>query len=188
MFSAEIRKNISFLSENFQFLEVKFSIYLNRHVFAIVLVRLSLHHCILRFETVLHITLRNGFSTCTLIPGYTLCSFCWYYSCVVMVLLLMPRESCASCIRKTCLYNGYPIKPHFYIVKLGFTGVYIIFHISAQKIDCGYSLEPPRRGGSNEYPQSIFWAEIWKILEFSIWKTFSFWWWKFQYIWIGVFS
>ena len=31
-----------------------------------------------------------------------------------------------------------------------------IFHISAQSIDCGYSLEPPRRGGSNEYPQSMF--------------------------------
>ena len=27
-----------------------------------------------------------------------------------------------------------------------------IFHIIAQNIDCGYSLEPPRRGGSNEYP------------------------------------
>ena len=25
-----------------------------------------------------------------------------------------------------------------------------IFHISAQNIDCGFSLEPPRRGGSNE--------------------------------------
>ena len=31
-----------------------------------------------------------------------------------------------------------------------------IFHISAQNIDCGYSLEPPRQGGSNEYPQSMF--------------------------------
>ena len=31
-----------------------------------------------------------------------------------------------------------------------------IFHISAQNIDCGYSLEPPRRGGSNEYPLSMF--------------------------------
>ena len=30
-----------------------------------------------------------------------------------------------------------------------------IFLISAQKIDCGYSLEPPRRCGSNEYPQSM---------------------------------
>ena len=31
-----------------------------------------------------------------------------------------------------------------------------IFFISAQNIDCGCSLEPPRRGGSNEYPQSMF--------------------------------
>ena len=31
-----------------------------------------------------------------------------------------------------------------------------IFLISAQNIDCGYSLEPPRWGGSNEYPQSMF--------------------------------
>ena len=36
-------------------------------------------------------------------------------------------------ITKTCLYNVDPFKPHFYIVKLGFTGVYIIFLISAQK-------------------------------------------------------
>ena len=35
-----------------------------------------------------------------------------------------------------------------------------IFHISAQNIDCGYSLEPPRRGGSNVYPRSMFYAEI----------------------------
>ena len=53
------------------------------------------------------------------------------------------------CITETCLYNFDPLKPHFYIVKLGFTGVYIIFLISAQNIDCGYSLEKPRRGGSN---------------------------------------
>ena len=31
-----------------------------------------------------------------------------------------------------------------------------IFHISVQNIGCGYSLEPPRRGGSNEYPQCMF--------------------------------
>ena len=30
-------------------------------------------------------------------------------------------------ITKTCLYNLDPLKPHFYTVKLGFTGVYIIF-------------------------------------------------------------
>ena len=32
---------------------------------------------------------------------------------------------------------------------------YDIFQISAQNIDCGYSLEPPRQG-SNEYLQSVF--------------------------------
>ena len=31
-----------------------------------------------------------------------------------------------------------------------------IFHISAQNIYCGYSLEPPRRGCSNEYTQFMF--------------------------------
>ena len=36
-------------------------------------------------------------------------------------------------ITKTRLYNSDPFKPHFYVVKLGFTGVYIIFLISAQK-------------------------------------------------------
>ena len=30
------------------------------------------------------------------------------------------------------------------------------FHNSAINIDCGYLLEPPRRGGSNEYPQYMF--------------------------------
>ena len=31
-----------------------------------------------------------------------------------------------------------------------------IYRITAQNIDCGYSLEPPCRGGSNEYPQTMF--------------------------------
>ena len=30
------------------------------------------------------------------------------------------------------------------------------FLIFAQNIDCGYTLEAPPRGGSNEYPQSMF--------------------------------
>ena len=41
-------------------------------------------------------------------------------------------------------------KENFYIKNSN------IFHIPAQNIDCEYSLEPPRRGGSNEYPQSMF--------------------------------
>ena len=59
-------------------------------------------------------------------------------------------------IAKTCLHNIDPLNPHFYIVKLGFTEIYIFFLISALNIDCGYSLEPPRRGGSHEYQQSMF--------------------------------
>ena len=30
------------------------------------------------------------------------------------------------------------------------------FYIFAQNKDCGYTLEPPGRGGTNEYPQSMF--------------------------------
>ena len=37
------------------------------------------------------------------------------------------------------------------------------FHIFAQNIDCGYLLEPPRRGGSNEYPQSMILSRNKKI-------------------------
>ena len=73
-------------------------------------------------------------------------------------------------IAKTRLYNTDPLKPHFYIVKRGLTGVYIIFLISAQNIDCWYPLEPPRWGGSNEYLQSVFWAGTWNISEICIWK------------------
>ena len=34
-----------------------------------------------------------------------------------------------------------------------------IFLIFAQNIGCGYTLEPPHRGGSNEYAQSMFWSK-----------------------------
>ena len=70
-------------------------------------------------------------------------------------------------IMKTCPWNEYPLTPHFYIVKLGFTGVYIIFLFLLQNIDCGYSLEPPRWGGSNVYPQFMFWAKIRKKSHFT---------------------
>ena len=31
-----------------------------------------------------------------------------------------------------------------------------LFNIFAQNIDCGYTLERPRQGESNKYPQSMF--------------------------------
>ena len=45
----------------------------------------------------------------------------------------LERNIFGKVITKTCLYNFDPRKPHFYIIKLGFTGVYIIFLVSAQK-------------------------------------------------------
>ena len=48
-----------------------------------------------------------------------------------------------------------------------------MFHVSAQNIDCVYSLEPPRRGGSNEYPELMFWAEIRKIMNTPVNPSFT---------------
>ena len=67
------------------------------------------------------------------------------------------KQQCLSCptLRKHAFSNILKILPpkngNFFQIKNS-----DIFHISAQNIDCGYSLELPRRGGSNEYPQSMF--------------------------------
>ena len=42
-------------------------------------------------------------------------------------------------IMKTCLYNFDPLKPQIYIVKLGFTGIYIFFLFLLKSIDCEFS-------------------------------------------------
>ena len=78
------------------------------------------------------------------------------------------------CITKTCPCNVYPLEPHFYIEKLGFVGVYLFFLFLLQNIDCGYSLEPPRRGGSNVYPQSMFWSKNKKNIQKFLLKLFIF--------------
>ena len=78
-------------------------------------------------------------------------------------------------ITKTRLYDFDPLKPHFYIVKLGFTGVYIIFLILLKNIDCGYSLEPPHWGGANEYPQSMLLSRNMKNVRIFYLKIFIFW-------------
>ena len=44
----------------------------------------------------------------------------------------------------TCQCNVHPLTPHFYIVELGFTGVYIIFVFLLLNINCGYSFESPQ--------------------------------------------
>ena len=56
-------------------------------------------------------------------------------------------------IMKTCRCNNIEIFFSCENLKLSF----------AQNIGCRYTLEPPRRGGSNggsnEYPQSMFWIK-----------------------------
>ena len=52
----------------------------------------------------------------------------------------------------------------FWVVKnlkfdKNFFYIFFSFFFLAQNIDCGYALEPPRRGGSNVYPQSMFWSK-----------------------------
>ena len=46
-------------------------------------------------------------------------------------------------IRITCLCNENPLTPGFYIVKLGFTGVFIFLLFLLWNMDCGSSLESP---------------------------------------------
>ena len=70
-------------------------------------------------------------------------------------------------ITKTRLYSFDPLKSHFYIVKLGFTGVYIIFLISAQK----HRLWVLVRTASAIYVLS---RNVKNIIAFYL-KIFSFW-------------
>ena len=48
-----------------------------------------------------------------------------------------------------------------------------IFHISAQNVDYGYSLELLWRGGSDGYPQSMFFSKIRRIMYTPINPSFT---------------
>ena len=52
-------------------------------------------------------------------------------------------------------YKFDPLKPHFYIANWGLQG-YTLFFLFPLKKHTGYALEPPRRGGSNEYHNLCF--------------------------------
>ena len=93
---------------------------------------------------------------------HTVCLSCLiflmlYFDSQQLCELLSPKTKIFySCIKKTCLLIVYPLKHHFHIAKLGYARVYLFFLFLLQNIDCGYSLEPPQRGGSYVYPQSMF--------------------------------
>ena len=62
------------------------------------------------------------------------------------------------CITKTCPCNK---RRFFFSVKIeNFVPDFFFifcFNICTQNIACSCTLEPPCQGGSNEYPQSMFW-------------------------------
>ena len=77
----------------------------------------------------------------------SICFLLKFLSCMLSLKKSASREN----ITITRLFKILPPKMKIFREKKS-----DIFHITAQYIDCGYSLEPPQRGGSNEYPQSMF--------------------------------
>ena len=79
--------------------------------------------------------------------------------------MIDPNNALFSAITKTGLFKyieNFTSKTKTFQIKKKKSE---IFHISAQNRECGFSLEPPRRGGSNVYPQYIFFgAEIRKTM------------------------
>ena len=53
-------------------------------------------------------------------------------TCGITIFLLSENR-----ITKTRRYNFDPLQPHFYIVKLGFTGYVLFFLFLLKNIDCG---------------------------------------------------
>ena len=80
----------------------------------------------------------------------------------------IPSESTLKYPKYSDTLTFYPLRKHAYSNTQKISSktenfqikISDIFLISAQNIDCGYSLEMPRWCGSNEYPESMFWAEI----------------------------
>ena len=74
------------------------------------------------------------------------------------------------------LYNFDPLKPHFYIVKLGFTGVYMIFLVSAQKhrLCVLVRTASPRR--FKRVPTIYVWRRNMKTTWIFHLNVFIFWW------------
>ena len=74
------------------------------------------------------------------------------YKCVIVlamctIVTYVSRGNCDSYIKITCPCYIYPLTPHLYIVKLGFTGVFFFFSLI-------FPLK--HRLCSNVYPQSMF--------------------------------
>ena len=75
------------------------------------------------------------------------------------IVLFSGKKYEESNILNNIYYNHYENTPIQIYIENFITKnwkIPIFFHISAQNIDCGYLLELPHWGSSNEYPQSMF--------------------------------
>ena len=72
-------------------------------------------------------------------------TFCSHYNTRTAMKSVIKRFWCICCfIVNSCFLFGV---------------MEMFVYDCAQNIDCGYTLEPPGRGGSNKYPQSMFWSK-----------------------------
>ena len=134
----------------------------------------------IRYKIVNYINLQQGYRSGPEV--IKLFSHSIQLSMKISLLLNMKMPTIHIYITKTRLYNFDLLKPHFYIVKLGFTGVYIIFLFSAQK----HRLWVPVRTAS--VPKIYVLSRYMKNIRIFYLKFFFFWVYNFQYIWIGGFS
>ena len=74
------------------------------------------------------------------------------YFIILLLCKTLKKSYYATFRKQTCsiIYKKLPLKTENFQIKNSDS-----FHISAKNRDFGYSLEPPWRGGSNEYPQYI---------------------------------
>ena len=88
------------------------------------------------------------------------------YSGILYTISKNARRARGRCF--TDHYKNTPMQRFFFFSSLkieNFTRKkkFYILNIFAQNMHCGYTLEPPRRGGSNEYIQCMFWIRNKKI-------------------------
>ena len=87
---------------------------------------------------------------------------------------LSPLEPFLSLFRryvtKTRLYNFDPLKPQFYIVKLGFTGVYFIFFLFCYKTLCVLVITASPRRFLRVLTNYVLSKNMKNCLFFFIWK------------------
>ena len=94
-----------------------------------------------------------------LIQGLCSSERCGPFTLVSLLVLWLPWIQCVCNTLRThthAIYRGF-----FNVVKMkNFSrSFWIFFLFLLQNIDCEYSLELPHRGGSYEYPQSMFLGE-----------------------------